>query len=178
MSETVVQKTILLELMDAVNSETQFPPKSTGENEQQFLTRLLEAISKLSDVGWAKIPPPAQTWYNEAASAQNSGKQIPAVPGYQQEFNEMPESQTQETTAATPEATTNGGKAGAKRGVMQRVREIAVVDPKQTHEEIIEKLKAEGWTNPSVETVWICLMEVRNVFKAVESAGYRIIQAQ
>jgi len=172
---TVVQRTVLEELLDVLNSEQPFPPKSAGETEQVFLVRLIDGVNKLSDAGWKKVSPTAQNWYNGAAGASNAGNPVPTIPGFQPDLIEQ-EKKVQNATLVSPPAANNSGSP--KRGIMHRTREIAMDNPEIAVAAVVEQLKGEGWTVKSEDTIWLCIQEVKNVLKAAQSAGYLVTKVE
>lgn len=54
--------------------------KKRGQDDQEYLKALIKATSDLADAQWNKLSTEAQDWFNEAADAMNSKKDIPAFP--------------------------------------------------------------------------------------------------
>lgn len=63
------------ELLDATDLSS-----VRNESNEDYIARLMKAVSVLSDKEWDKLSKPAQDWYNDAADAKNDGKSIPAFP--------------------------------------------------------------------------------------------------
>lgn len=81
------------------------------------------------------------------------------------------------STQATPVAAPVSGVVSrryvrnyqGKTGIMHRLRELILKNPTITPEGLMQLAAAEGWTNISLNTAYICCYEVRNVVKAIHS---------
>lgn len=71
--------TVYAELSKALNGIA----PNEGETETEFLTRLTEAVSGLSDEDYNKLSPAAQKWFNTSGEAINANApdKIPSLPG-------------------------------------------------------------------------------------------------
>ena len=67
-----------------------------GEDEQDFLDRMVVSVSELSDQDWDGLSEDAQAWFNDAAEAKNKKKDITGFP------EEKP-ARTSRTSKADPE---------------------------------------------------------------------------
>ena len=67
------------------------------EDTQDYLKRLVRAVSDLDDAGWESLTPEAQDWFNEAADLLNKKKDMPSFPDAK---DEAPKTRTRATKEA------------------------------------------------------------------------------
>lgn len=63
-------------------------PLEKGEDDQAYMTRLLEDAGKMGDDEWDKLSPGAQEWINAAQKATNDGAELPIFPDTLKEIKE------------------------------------------------------------------------------------------
>src|SRR6188508_2959595 len=83
------------ELLKALKVKKQ----KSGEDEQDYLGRVLKAIDDLSDDGWSDLSEPAQKWANEAAKKAKSKKDLPSFPADADEDEDEDEEEEDEKAA-------------------------------------------------------------------------------
>jgi hypothetical protein len=146
-----------------------------AESETDYLVRICKAVGKLPNEIWEMLPQDAVDWFNTAGPIINgsSGRECPPCPGYQTNITDVTgESLPEKLPAKKAEPST----PPTKRGIMARIREIALQNPTMKQEQIAEQLKAEGWEKVNLETVWVCHSEVHNVLKAAKGIGLAFTQ--
>lgn len=67
-----------------------FLPPHAKETRQQFLRRLVAAISDIDDRDWENLPKNAQKWVTAGIDAINTRRDVPPIPGKDLDF--LPES--------------------------------------------------------------------------------------
>jgi len=169
--------TVYDELVAALQkADPNFLTQQAGETTHAYYERMILGVSKLPDGDWSALSGNAQEWFNLAGAAFNGLQTPPVCPG----FEPVPEVAAA-PTPGVPQAPTPAPKAGegsraAKRGIMQKAREIALNNPEQKVAVLISALNDVGYAEVSEDTAWICLQEVRNVLKAAESAGFHLVK--
>jgi len=175
MSEAVATKTALEEILDAIKKEHPhfIVTMEKHEDEQAYFKRIAEAVNVLSGDGWNSLTETGgQAWFNAASQATNGMLPLPPIPGFQTTF--IPPTEEKKKEDKKMETATEKKPTG-KRGVMNRARELALLNPEADSVKITEMLTAEGWPT-SADTVWTCVQEVKNVLKAVESCGLSVVK--
>lgn len=156
--------------MEAIEKELTAAAKlksRKNEERQDFLVRLMKAVSRLDDAPWNELSSEAQDWTNEAAKSFNEDKAIAEfspAPGEAEE--EVPEEAEVEETSLAPEAPAEEvetkeeevpeaeeepesrpvrGRAGATRkSACHLIKTMVVKDPNITVKDIASKLKAKS----------------------------------
>lgn len=62
---------------DELFAAVDIKPAGKKEDRQEYLTRLVEAVSELEGDDWDNLSEKAQEWYNAAVDAANDGQEIP-----------------------------------------------------------------------------------------------------
>lgn len=172
--------TIFEELLVAAQAvEPTFPDRAVGEPEQDYMKRLLTAVAATPDEVWNKISPAAGDWFNTAVAEVNKNLPCPPCPGYQTDITEVEGGDKVVEVAKETEAPKEGPAvgAGSKRGIMIRMREVAILHPDWTEAQIADALKTEGWEKVNPDTAWVCREEVKNVLRAAGNLGYILVTA-
>ena len=82
-TETTIQtQTLFEELMKAANTTKGMQPPLAGEHEQDFIRRLMRAISSIDSTLWETLSDEAQQWFNANAVIAEDGGVFNSVPGY------------------------------------------------------------------------------------------------
>ena len=91
---------IQAEVLKATDTSTK-----RGEDRQEFLARVMKAISALEDKEWEALSQEAQDWFNDAADAKNAkAKQLPDFPDLEPETKDEEEKTKSRRAAAKEEA--------------------------------------------------------------------------
>lgn len=67
--------------LEKVLEITEEKPQGKREDDQKFLTRILQAVHDLPDGDWKKLPRDVKNWFNEGSDAFNEDEPIPMFPG-------------------------------------------------------------------------------------------------
>lgn len=113
-----------------------------GEDRQEYLDRLMRAVTKLSDDVWEGLSTEAQEWTNAAAQSAKDKTDIEdfadLTPPEEQEEDEA----ETEVEAAPKRRTTNNGSR--KISACHKIKTFVVKNPKITIEDLSAKLKDAG----------------------------------
>jgi len=172
--------TVYDELVAALQkADPNFLTQQAGEATNTYYERIILGVSKLPDADWGALSGNAQEWFNQAGAAFNGLQPPPVCPGYEPATETATAESTEPvpaTSAPIPTPKTGEGSRAAKRGIMQKAREIALQNPEQKVAVLIAALNAVGYADVSEDTAWICLQEVRNVLKAAEASGFHLVK--
>lgn len=155
-----------------------------NEDRQKFLKRLTKVISSVEPDVWEGLSEPAQIWYNESAAIiKDGGKVLPEFPDFPG-TGDTEEAEVEEPEVKKPAAkkAVNSEKKPAvatkpeKKPTMSRtLRQIVVKDPSISVNDLIEKLKAKGFSATDV-TVATFRSDIRETLKVLVDEGMLNIQ--
>jgi len=83
-----------------------------GEARQQYLSRMMNAVHGLTERQWEKLRLPIQTWYNDAAAANDQDHELPDFPDDDGTIGVEGDGET--TAPPPPKAKANGTTAAKK----------------------------------------------------------------
>ena len=75
--------TVYQDLLRAAGSR--LPPLAVADSDEEFMRRLVKAVSETSMARFEAMPKPAQDWFDSASDALRDGLKIPLPDGYQRE---------------------------------------------------------------------------------------------
>ena len=133
---TIVTQTLFEELMKAANTTKGMQPPLAGEHEQDFIRRLMRAISNIDNKLWDTLSDEAQQWYNDNAVKAEDGSVFNSVPGY--------------IPGAKP-AVVRVPKPRPAIGIMADIKTMVILDPSLTIEQVKAGLVTKGYLEDKIK---------------------------
>lgn len=174
-----------------LRKKTKIKPKK-GEDRDDYLTRLQEAVDALKDDDWEDLSDGAQKWANKAAEASQKKKPMPEFSADKKAKDEGAEDDDEEEeeeegkakggkkTKASAEKKTKGktGKdksadEGEKRprDLKERIKLAMLENTDLTVDEIQAMLEKQGKTMPTRNTIAGIASEFRHSLRVLKKAG-------
>src|ERR1039458_1617356 len=116
-------QTLFEELMKVANTTKGMQPPLAGEHEQDFIRRLMRAISNIDNLLWDTLSDEAQQWYNDNAVKAEDGSVFNLVPGY------IPGTKPTVERVSKPKIAT---------GIMADIKTMVILNPSLTMEQVKE----------------------------------------
>lgn len=156
--------------------------KKSSESEQDYYSRLIQAVQALPDDDWEAVGRECQLWVNEGARAFNADEDIPGFPDDESEEEEEPEPKAKKKgkKKAKPTAEEEPKKKKAKSngpvktggGIKDRIKRLLLDDPTMNTEELMQELTKGGAEAPSKFTVSGIRAEFRHSLKLLKAEGH------
>lgn len=141
--------------------------KIPGEDHQKYLTRLMKAVSKVSNDVWEQLSTEAQDWNNDAAEAFKAGGSIENFPDY--EGPEIEARPIKEEDEEAPPPPRNPPKT-RKSSACHTIKTLVAKKPSISVEELSEKLKAQGYKVTGV-TISSLRSDTRDTLRVLNELG-------
>jgi hypothetical protein len=160
-----------------------FSPIAVGEPVAHYLTRLYEAVSMIPKRVFDQMPEPAQTWFDNAATALSEATAVPVPEGFDQPAaapTGPPPPAPRRLPRPTGSALPVGGlprplpppRAEADDSVATRVARLVIADDAIPLTTLISRLKAQGVAAHDA-TVRQHRIMVRAILRLIREAGWQ-----
>lgn len=138
--------------------------KTPGEDHQKYLTRLMKAVSKISDSDWEQLSSDAQDWNNGAAENHKAGAKLENFSDYDGPEIEEPEKEPED--APPPKEKPRKRKTSA----CHTIKIFVIKKPSITVEELGKKLENAGLKVSNV-TISTLRSDVRDTLRVLNELG-------
>lgn len=153
--------TIFQDLFKAAESKG-LTPQEESESDQQFITRLLFCIAKLSDEELSKLRPESVKWYNDTAHAFND--KLP--------FDQWPICEGFNESKVTPIIKKQEQQKEDKRKkTVRTVRSMIMMDPNMSARQIHKFLDASSHPGIKFDVVSVICSETRSFIMLAKELG-------
>jgi len=140
--------------------------KTPGEDHQKYLTRLMKAVSKVSDDDWEQLSEEAKGWNNGAAELHKAGAKLENFPDYDGPEIEAEEEKAPEEEAPPPKRAPKARKTSA----CHTIKTLVAKKPSITVDDLSEKLKSSGMKVSDV-TIATLRSDTRDTLRVLNELG-------
>lgn len=180
----MIESKIEQELLEATN----FKPKK-NEDRDDYLRRLMLAVSKLKDPEWEVLSTEAQEWTNAGAEAHKGGDEVAEFPDFEEEVDDNPpvdeevdeEEEPEPVKAKTKEVKTEKKveakpekkaipQSNRKVSACHTIKTMVVKKPTISVAELSEQLKESGLKVSDV-TIATLRSDLRDTLRVMNELG-------
>ena len=135
-----------------------FPSLVPSETTEQYLTRMVAAVSGMSVESFERLPLEARTWFDTACDNLASGQRLEAPPGFDRELALSPVkpmriarpvgSAVQAHDTAPPIAPRQGAAAAVNEPLTQTVARLVIREPDLSLDTLMHRLEERNINAP------------------------------